>query len=158
MPLQTWPHSAPTLHHTITSFAPRHTPLSLAFPAFAYRRHVVRSICVLAHETPPDISPSGQIMSNHLFPQPVGHAPRARRKPATMQPTSAVQTQILPWPTLPAASAPSCDSRHRLASYANPQAHISTPATDAFPARTTTTRCRRKIPPTDLPKLLQLLI
>ena len=54
----------------------------------------------------------------------VGREPRARRKQATTQPTSAVQTQTLPWPTLPAASAPSCDSRHRLASCTNPQARI----------------------------------
>ena len=87
----------------------------------------------------------------------VGRARRARRKQATTLPTSTVQKQNLPWPTLPAASAPSCDSRHRLVSCTNPQARISPPATDAFPARTTTTRYRRKIPPTDLPKLLQLL-
>ena len=89
--------------------------------------------------------------------KPVGRAPRARRKQPTTQPTSAVQNPILPWPILPATSAPSCDSRHRLVSCTNPQARISTPATDAFPARTTTTRCHRKIPPTGLPKLLQLL-
>ena len=88
---------------------------------------------------------------------PVGRAPRARRKRPTTLPTSAVPNQILPWPTLPAASVPSCDSRHRLVSCTNPQARISTPATDAFQARTTTTRCHRKISPTALPKLLQLL-
>ena len=73
---------------------------------------------------PLNISTTAQIMINRPLLPTVGRAPRARRKQATTQPTSAVQTQILPWPILPAASAPSCDSRHRLASCTNPQARI----------------------------------
>ena len=72
---------------------------------------------------PLNISPADQIMSNHLVLQPG----RARRKQPTTQPTSAVQNQILPLPTLPATSAPSYDSRRRPASCTNPQARISTP-------------------------------
>ena len=77
---------------------------------------------------PLNISLLAQIMSNHLSPQTGRARARARREPPTAQPTSAVQNQILPWPTLPATSALSCDYRRRIASRTNPQARISTPA------------------------------
>jgi len=87
---------------------------------------------------PLNISSADQIMIYHLLLKPVARARRARRKQPKTQLTYPVQNQNLPCPTLPATLAPSCDSRHRLASCTNPQAQISTPATDAFPARTTT--------------------
>jgi len=73
---------------------------------------------------PLNISLLAQIMSNRLSPQ----TGRARSPSAPQAIYNAANSQILPWPILLATSAPSGDSRRRLASCTCRPRRISTTA------------------------------